>query len=71
MKYLSKIYLITFLVCADLTAFAAGPGDNDGGGGLEGGDTPPAAPINSKLIILAFLGIIYVIYTFRRNKRIV
>lgn len=72
MKKILKFYLVALLLFAsDFMAFAqGGPGDDDGGGGLEGGDPQPA-PINSKLILLAFLGIVYVIYTFRKNKRII
>lgn len=48
----------------------AQPGDNDGGGGLDDNDPPPA-PINTKLVILFIIGILFVLYTYRNNKRIV
>ena len=46
----------------------AQPGDEDGDGGLEG-DDPAPAPINSKLIILAIIGILFVIYSFNKKKK--
>ena len=52
---------------SDFAAFAQ-PGNDDGGGGLEGGDPLPA-PINSKIILLAIAGVYLVIYTFSKNKR--
>ena len=67
MKNLLKFYLLTFVLLSDFVAFAQ-PGDDDGGGGLEGGDPLPA-PINSKLFLLAIAGICFVIYTFGKNKR--
>ena len=71
MKNIYKFYLLTFVLLSDFVVFAQ-PGDDDGGGGggLEGGDPQPA-PINSKLIILAIMGIVFVMYTFRKNKKII
>jgi len=45
-----------------------GDDDNNGGGGLEGTDPAPA-PINTKLIYLAIVGIVYAIYTFRNSRK--
>ena len=69
MKNLLKFYLLAFILLSDFVAFAQ-PGDDDGGGGggLESGDPEPA-PINSKLIILAITGILFVMYTFRRRRQ--
>jgi hypothetical protein len=67
MKNLLKFYLLTFILLSDFVAFAQ-PGDDDGGGGLEGGDPEPA-PINGKLILLAVTGILFVMYTFRKNRK--
>ena len=69
MKKLLKFYLLTIILLSDFVVFAQ-PGDDDGGGGLEGGDPQPA-PINSKLILLAITGSLFVIYTYRKNKKIV
>ena len=69
MKNVYKFYLLTFVLFSDFVMFAQpGPGDDDGGGGLEGGDPAPV-PINSKLIVLAFMGILFIIYTFRKNRK--
>ncbi len=62
-----KFYLLAFIVLTDFVAFAQ-PGDDDGGGGLEG-DDPEPAPINSKLILLAITGVLFAIYTFRKNRK--
>ena len=67
MRKLYKLYILTFILFSDFVAFAQ-PGDDDGGGGLEGEDPQPA-PINSKLILLALTGILFVIYTFKKNKK--
>lgn len=68
MKKLLKLYLLSFILLSDFVAFAGGPGEDDGGGGLEGGDPQPA-PINGKIILLAIVGVLFVIYTFRKNRR--
>ena len=71
MKNIYKFYLLSFVLLSDFVVFAQpGNGDGGGGGGLEGGDPQPA-PINSKLIILAIMGIVFVMYTFRKNKKII
>lgn len=67
MRKLYKFYLLTFILLSDFVAFAQ-PGDDDGGGGVEGGDPEPA-PINSKLLLLAITGVLFVLYTFRKNKK--
>lgn len=64
---LLKIYIFSFLFMTDFASFAQ-PGTDDGGGGLEG-DDPPPAPINTKLIFLAVFGILYAAYYFRNNKQ--
>ena len=65
MKSIYKIYILTFLLLSDFILFAQ-PGDDDGGGGLEGDDAPPA-PIDGKLIWLAIVSILFAFYIF--NKR--
>ena len=67
MKDLSKIYLLAFLVFADIAAFA-GPGDDDGGGGL-GGEDPPPAPINNYLILMIVLGLCLAFYSLRKYRK--
>lgn len=69
MKKLLKFYLLSFILLSDFMIFAQ-PGDDDGGGGggLEDVDPQPA-PINSKLILLAIIGVLFAIYTFRKNRK--
>ncbi len=70
MKNSLKFYFVTLLLLAsDFVAFAQ-PGDDDGGGGLEG-DDPQPAPIDSKLIILLIIGILFVFYTYKKSRRTV
>jgi hypothetical protein len=68
MKKLMKFYLLAFVLFSDFVVFAQ-LGDDTDDGGLGGGDPPPVAPINGQLIVLAILGISFVIYTFRKNKK--
>lgn len=67
MKDLSKIFLLTFLVFADVAAFA-GPGGDTGGGDLGGGD-PPATPINTYLIVMIVLGLLMGFYSFKKTQK--
>jgi hypothetical protein len=67
MRNLLRLYLLSLLILSDFTAFAQ-PGDDDGSGGVEGGDPQPA-PINSKLILLAITGILFAIYSFRKYRK--
>ena len=68
MKNIFKFYLLAFVLFSDFVLYAQ-PGDDDGGGGVEDPGDPQPAPINSKLILLAIMGVLFVIYTFRKNKR--
>lgn len=61
-----KWYMFAFLFLSEFIVFAA-PGDDDTNGDLEGDDTP----INSKLIILAILAIVFSVYYFKKNKSVV
>ena len=67
MKKLMKFYILVFVLFSDFVVFAQGPGE----GGLDEGDDPTYAPINGQLIVLAILGIAYVVYTYRNYKKIV
>lgn len=62
---LFKLYILGFLILTNFIAFAQ-PGDDTVDGDLEGDDLP----INGKLIYLAIAGLIFAIYTYRKNKRI-
>jgi len=65
---LFNLYLISFFLLVDFVAFAQ-PGDDDGSGGLEGDDAPPA-PIDGKLIWLGIIALLYAFYSIRKNRRI-
>ncbi|MFY8008148.1 MAG: hypothetical protein ACOVNW_00565 [Flavobacterium sp.] len=67
MKHLSKIFLLAFLVFADITAFA-GPGDDTGGGDLGGGD-PPATPVNSYLIFMIGFALLLGFYFLTKYRK--
>ena len=66
---LFNIYLVGFFLLTNFIAFAQNPADDDGTGGLEGNDNP-TAPINSKLIFLGIIGIMYVYYTFYKKRKL-
>lgn len=68
---LFKIYIFSFVLLSDFIMFAQGePGDtgDDPDNPVEGDDAPEA-PINRKLIWLAIVGILFVIYTYRKNRK--
>lgn len=66
-KKLLLAYCFTFFLVNDFVLFAQ-PGDDDDNGGLDDVDPAPA-PINSKIIILIVAGILFSIYSFRRNRK--
>lgn len=69
MNKLLKISVFTFILLFDFVIFAQGPGGTgDGGGGLEGDDTPPA-PIDGKLIYLGIAGLLFAYYAFRKYRK--
>jgi hypothetical protein len=63
MKNIYKICLTLSLLLINLTAFAQGEPDSD--------PDPQPAPINTKLILLAISGVLFVLYTFRQKKKTV
>ncbi|MGV9004861.1 hypothetical protein [Flavobacterium sp.] len=70
MKKFFKIYLLSFFLLSDFIAFAAdAPGDDTANGTLEGEDAP-AAPINSKLIILLILGLVFAFYQIKKYRKV-
>ncbi|HLP65874.1 hypothetical protein [Flavobacterium sp.] len=66
MKKIVNIGLVVFFLLHDFRLFAQG--DEDDNGDLEGND-PPAAPINSKILYLALLGIAFVYYTYKSRRK--
>ncbi len=67
MKKVFKLYILTVVLLSNFSVFAQ-PGDDDGGGGLEGGDPNPA-PINSALIYLLIFGVLFAMYTIKKNRK--
>lgn len=67
MKNLFKLYLLSFILLSDFMIYAQ-PSTDDGSGGVEGND-PPVAPINSKLIFLALIGLVFVFYNFKKRLK--
>lgn len=66
MKKIFNIALVAFFFLHDYQLFAQG--DDENGGGLEDND-PPAAPINSKLIYLALIGIAFALYIYKSRRK--
>ena len=64
---LFKLFIFSFVLLSDFVMYSQ-PGDDTGDCTLEGDDAP-AAPINSKLIILALAGIIFAVYTVRNSRK--
>ena len=64
----SYSFLVIFFLLVDFVAFAQ-PGDDDGSGGLEGNDPPPA-PINGQLIWLGVIAIVFAYYSIRRYRKL-
>jgi hypothetical protein len=67
MKTLIKYYILIFCLFADFVMFAD-PGADIEGGGIEDNDPPPA-PINGKLLFLAIAGVLFILYTYKKNKQ--
>jgi hypothetical protein len=66
MKHLVRIYTILFVLFVDFTMIAQiGPGDDDGGGDLEG----PDAPINGQIIWLVLIGIAFAFYFLKKYRK--
>ena len=64
---LLKTYSTLFSLFSSFLLFAIPPGDENDTGDLETVDAP-AAPINSKLFLLALAGIIFAYYTFKKSR---
>lgn len=66
MKKIFNVALVALFMLHDFQLFAQG--DDDDNGGLEGND-PPAAPINSKIIYLALLGIVFAFFAYKNRSK--
>ena len=70
MKNLFRIYLLLFFLLSDFVVFAQPGDDNENPEDPEDpGDTQPL-PINSKLIWLALLGVLFVYYKRNQMKKL-
>ncbi len=74
MKHFVRFYLVVFLLVSDFTLFAQpGNGLEDGGGddNIEGesGDTTPAGPINSKIILLVITAVLFAFYSYNKKTK--
>jgi hypothetical protein len=67
MNRFDKACILSFVLLSDFVMFAQ-PGNDDGGGGLEGGDPTPA-PINTKLILLLALGLVFAFFKIKTATR--
>lgn len=69
MKNIFKIYLLSFFLLSDFIVFAD-PGDGDDDIDNPEDPDPQPLPINSKLIWLAILGILFIIYKRKELKKL-
>lgn len=67
-KKLVYLTVLVIVVFNTMTTFAQGPGDEEDGGGLEGGDPAPA-PIDTKLYVLTFIALVYGYYLLKASKQ--
>lgn len=68
MKNTKKLYLLAVLLLSDVIMFAQ-PGNDQGGGGLEGNDPPPAS-IDSLVLVIALIGTLFVFSILKpQNKK--
>lgn len=65
-KNILKYYTCVFCLFANFMMFALPPGDDTAAGDLESVDAP-AAPIDSYLFLLIIVGILFAVYTFRKE----
>jgi hypothetical protein len=69
MKPIFKFYLFAFFLISDFTLFAQ-PGNGFDDGNIEGdGDTTPAAPINSKLVLLFVTAVFFAFYSYNKKSK--
>ncbi|TRX37105.1 hypothetical protein FNW21_12995 [Flavobacterium restrictum] len=61
-----KLYLTIVCLFSSVLIFAD-LGDDSDTGDLEGGEP---MPINGKLVFLALVGVLFAIYTFRKNRKL-
>jgi hypothetical protein len=69
MNRLLKISVFAFILLTNFVALAQPGGTGDGNGGLEGGDPPPS-PIDTRLIYLGIVGLLFAYYAFRKHRKV-
>lgn len=73
MKKIFKLYLLGSFLLSDFILFAQGPNDEtDTGGGqvsLEDTSDPQPAGIDSKLIYLLIIGLLFAAYTMQKRSK--
>ena len=67
MKHLVRFYILVFVLTSDFKLFAQG--DENEGGNLEEDDPIPGAPINSKLLWLMIIGLVFALYKFQSKRQ--
>lgn len=67
MKNNTKLSLLALLLFSNLMTFAQ-PGNDQGGGGLEGNDPPPAS-IDTLLIVMAIIGTLFVFNIYKQQNK--
>lgn len=65
-RNLQQVLLTSFFILSQVAMFAQG--DEDDNGDLEGND-PPAASINSRLVVLMIVGLIYSFYIIKKSTK--
>jgi hypothetical protein len=67
MKNNTKLSLLALLLLSNLMTFAQ-PGNDQGGGGLEGNDPPPAS-IDSLIVVIAIIGTLFVFNLYKQQNK--
>lgn len=71
MKKIFKLYLLGFFLLSDFIVFAQEPGAGAEGGqpSLEGTSDPQPASVDSKLIYLLIVGLLFAVYTMQKRSK--
>lgn len=69
MKHLYKLYFIAFALLLNFYSFAQPGSGGNGPGGPEGGDPEPL-PIDSTIVVLGLIGVLYILNVYRKRKTV-
>lgn len=69
-KFFLKSYLTGVMLFWNIILFAQGGSFEDDEGNVDGNVEEPEAPINSKLFLLALIGIAFAWYYLSKNRRV-